>query len=132
MAAIPSGIVSAVLEDRLSGESFRLSTREGSGCHFTEKLSHGGFDIAFRVDWTDSDESGDPCLDADFFEPGGTNPVRRMKERPAHHTRKARNDSNGEWAYEFEHEGLHLRFVLRLTRQSTITGNSTLVAPDSP
>jgi hypothetical protein len=123
---IPTGVVYAKLENAQSGDVLPLTTRLGSGCHFTDRISHGRYEIVFRIDWTDCDANGDPCLDADFFTPGQTKPEKSMKAHAAHHTRKGYDHEADRWVYDFAFEGLALRFVLWLAREGDVTGSASL------
>lgn len=130
MGRIPIEVVSARLVDRSTGTSEQLKTRQNSGCHFVDRISHGEYEVGFRIDWTDLDVNGDPTLDADLFLPGDTKAIRSFKEMTAHHTRKSQ-DGTSEWAYRFEHEDLKLEFDLVVTRELKMTIDGIIVgAPE--
>lgn len=131
MANIPPSVVSAELEDLLTGSRWPLTVRSGSGCHFTERFSHGSWEIALRVDWSDLDANGDPCLDADFFRPGSSRPDKTMKLHTSHHTRKSLHTDGRLLVYAFQYEGLALSFLLRLARVGDATGSAALVDKDA-
>lgn len=131
MGSIPEGVVSAALVDTVAGTEELLITRTGSGCHFADRIPHGKYEIGLRFDWTDLDKNGDPTLDADFYHPGDSKPIRSLKAHRAHHTRKGQCGAEA-WVYPFEFEGLQLELVLRVTREFTATGRSRIVkAPKS-
>jgi hypothetical protein len=115
MAKIPDGLIAARLVDLTNGTEQSLITRAGSGCLFATRFPHGKYEIGLRFDWTDLDARGAPTLDADFYHPGSTKPVRSLKSHPAHHTRKGQ-DGSADWIYPFEYNDLQLQLVLVVTR----------------
>ena len=127
---IPETIIAARLINAASGKELALKTRSGSCCHFVERFSHGKYEIGLRIDWSDMDRSGDPTLDADFFTPGDTKPLREPQFKQVHHTRKAWDVAVELWVYDFDFDDLSLRLLLELTRQRTITGTARIVPPD--
>ncbi len=117
MAQIPDEVVSATLINLATRQEQKLSLRADSGCHFADRFSYGDYEIGFRFDWGDLDVNGNPTLDADFFKPGQTKPIREMRNHPSHHTEKVFDPSVPEWTYNFEFQNLKLSCVLRVTRQ---------------
>ena len=86
-------------------EPQELRFRKNSNCSFvSNRIEVGGYDVQFRLDWQDSDHAGSPTLDADFYERGTDNPVKRQKNSPewhAHHTKPSHCDGGRcyEWRY---------------------------------
>lgn len=127
MKSIPDNIKSARLINSATGKEITLSTKPGSCCHFAGRIPYAKHEIGLRIDWSDMDASGDPTLDADFFNPGDTKPLKEPQFSKAHHTNKTLK--NGIWTYEFSFDGLRLKLLLELTREQSIKGCSCIASP---
>ena len=131
MSEIPSGVVAARVIDADTGAAQVLKTKVGSHCHFVERFLYGQYEIGLRFDWGDRDANGDPMLDADFYAPGSTKPIKSLRKHPAHHTGKTTGEF--EAVYPFAFEDLRLDFVLCLTKELAHTIDAILVkAPQLP
>jgi hypothetical protein len=121
VSRIPPGIVSATLEDLATGKSYQLTTKpqsdkQQSNCHFAApRVPRGEYEIGFRIDWSDLDASNSPTLDADFYRPGESRPIKECRGIPCHHTSRTHDPASGEWTYRFENESQELNLLLRLT-----------------
>jgi len=120
MNYMPDGVVSARLKDLKTGQIYDLTTRPGSRCHFVDKLPCGVYEIGMRIDWKHMDINGYPTLDVDFFKPGQTKPIQKMKNQRMHHTHRTPN-ATGEWVYQFNFDTLYMELLLTLTRQNTVS-----------
>jgi hypothetical protein len=127
MAQIPPGVVSATLCNLRTGEEQLLTIRANSACHFVDRFPFGPYEIQLRVDWTDLDARNDPMLDADFYPPGQSEPIKRMRRHPAHHTPKALDPRTKVWLYDFRFEELEMQLVFRVTRKLTYTFDGIIV-----
>ena len=131
MDKIPTGIISAKLDDLNSGKAWPLVRKPNNNCHFSDRFEYGRFEIRFRVDWTDKNENDDPCLDADFYPPGSSKSDQSMRVHPAHQTRKVNDSPSHQWVYNFIYGECQLRFLLTLTHDATITAKARIIAAES-
>ena len=127
MKRTPDSIKVARLINSATDKEIALSTKQDSCCHFADRIPCASYEVGLRIDWSDMDGSGDPTLDADFFHPGDTKPLRQPQFRKVHHTHKTLED--GLWTYDFSFGGLRLKLLLNLTHQRSITGHARIVAP---
>ena len=80
-------IVSATVKSLDTGKSMNLGFRPNSTCLFFGRFQIGDDTIQLRLDWSDLDGSGNPTLDADFYntETGKKRSLRGERSE-AHHT----------------------------------------------
>lgn len=84
-----------------NGESYSLSTKPNSNCHFFYEFQVGNDTIQLRLDWNDLDENNLPTLDADFYN-SDTGRQRKLKGKrwESHHTKALEDKGQYEWIFE--------------------------------
>lgn len=131
MKNIPEHITKTVAIDLVSGNEQILKTKINSYCHFFDRFSCGEYEIGLRLDWKDSSEDKDPMLDADFFEPGSTKPIKKLRKITPHHTEKKEDLPSGKRMYNFEYDSVKLKLIIQTTSQQHITGKAFIIKADN-
>ena len=85
-----------------TGETYDLSTKTNSTCHFFNRFTVGNDDIQLRLDWSDLDHKGHPTLDADFInKKNGKHRSVKGKRKSAHHTASLPGEDRCyEWTFD--------------------------------
>lgn len=104
-------IVSVTMIDIDTGEEKKLREREGSKCHFREKIELENNWIQLRVDWGDI-RNEEPILDADIY---SKTTGKKIKNGPWHQNEKKLDSNTGQRIYIFKFENLILKLGTRTT-----------------
>ena len=72
--------------DLSTEQTYDLTVRHGSRCHFFKPFPAGPYMVQLRLDWQDIDSHGNPTLDADFHDPETGKIDVSMRRHAAHHT----------------------------------------------
>jgi hypothetical protein len=118
---MPPSIDEARVVHTGSGAEETLSVRADSHCHFFQRFASDKYEVGLRLDWSDLDTNGNPRLDADFFIPGETKPIRPNPFPKSHHTTRT-TGSSGMPVYEWTLDQIALRFYVRLLRHGDVPG----------